>query len=282
MQLDKVIDNYFDIDNCSDPNPLTSGNINSLYHDIDTVGLHNLKDYRKNSKFSCMHINIRSLSDKFDKFKKILTNLDNEKIQFDAILLCETFLSDKNHDLFNIPGYTFISRHRKHYRQGGVSIYIKNNINFVIRDDLSIFIEKSFVPNSSCPDSISNYELITNKLQNENKEIIIGTDQNFDYLNIHCAYSKHLLETFFAACLVPTITRQTRISTESATLIDNIYVSGNRLEYLRSVIFVADISDHFPIFLFTGNNVRHCKPKNNTNSFRKLELQPLHESIPFC
>ena len=242
-----------------------------------------------------MHINIRSLPDKFDRFKLFLTNLDNEKIQFDAILLCETFLTDTNHDLFNIPGYTFISRHRKHYRQGGVGIYIKNNINFIIRDDLSIFIDKSFetlflevtsskgsrpiiigevyrVPNSSCPNSITNYELITNKLQNENKEIIIGTDQNFDYLNIHCAYSKHLLETFFAACLVPTITRPTRITSESATLIDNIYVSGNRLEFLRSGILVADISDHFPIFLFTGKHVvRQCKPKNNTTSYRKLD-----------
>ena len=91
-----------------------------------------------------MHINVRSLQDKFDKFKKFLTNFHNENIQFDAILLCETFLSDKNHDLFNIPGYTFIIRHRKHYRQGGICIYIKNNINFIIRDDLSIFIEKSF------------------------------------------------------------------------------------------------------------------------------------------
>ena len=292
MQLDKVIDNYFNFESSCDPNPLTSGNINSLYHDIDTVGLQHLKDYKQNSKFSCMHLNIRSLPDKFDKFKLFLTNLDNEKIQFDAILLCETFLTDTNRDLFNIPGYTFISRHRKHYRQGGVGIYIKNNINFIIRDDLSIFIEKSFetlflevtsskgsiligevyrVPNSSCPNSITNYELITNKLQNENKEIIIGTDQNFDYLNIHCAYSKHLLETFFAACLVPTITRPTRITSESATLIDNIYVSGNRLEYIRSGILVADISDHFPIFLFTGKKVRHCKPKNNTNSYRKLD-----------
>ncbi len=143
--------------------------------------------------------------------------MDNERIQFDAILLCETFLSDNNHDLFNIPGYTFISRHRKHYRQGGVGIFIKNNIDFIIRDDLSIFTEKSFeilflevtsskgstiigevyrVPNSSCPDSITNYELITNKLQNENKEIIIGTDQNVDYLNIHCAYSNIFLKHF--------------------------------------------------------------------------------------
>ena len=114
------------------------------------------------------------------------------------------------------------------------------------------------VPNSSCPDSITNYELITNKLQNENKEIIIGTYQNVDNLNIYCAYSKHLLETFFAACLVPTITRPTRFTSESATLIDNIYVSGIRLEYLRSGVLVTDISDHFPIFVFTGNNV-YCE-----------------------
>ena len=196
------------------------------------------------------------------------------------------------HDLYNIPGYTFISRHPKHYRQGAIGIYIKNNISFIIREDLPIFIDKSFetlflevtssngsiiigevyrVPNSSCPDSITNYELITNKFQNENKEIIIGTDQNFDYLNTLCAYSKHLLETFFAAGLVPTIIRPTRITSESATLIDNIYVSGNRLEHLRSGILVADISDHFPIFVSTGKNVRHCKPKNNTNSYRKLD-----------
>ena len=91
-----------------------------------------------------MHVNMPSLPDKFDKFKIVLTNFDNEKIQYDATLLCETFLSDKNHDLFNIPGYTFISRHRKHYRQCGVGIYIKNNITVIIRDDLSISMEKYF------------------------------------------------------------------------------------------------------------------------------------------
>ena len=124
------------------------------------------------------------------------------------------------------------------------------------------------LPNSSCPDSITNYELITNKLQNENKEIIIGTDQNVDYLNTHCAYSKHLLETFFAAG------RRSQDRPEllvNLPLYENIYVSGNRLEHLRPGILVADISDHFPIFVSTGKNVRHCKPKNNTNSYRKLD-----------
>ena len=70
---------------------------------------------------------------------------------------------------------------------------------------------------------------------------------------------------------MPTITRPTRITSEYATLIDNIYVSGNRLEHLRSGILVADISDHFPISVSTGKNLRHCKPKNNTNSYRKLD-----------
>ena len=293
MQLDKVIDDYFNFDINSDPNPLTSSNINSHYYDIDYIGLRNIKNYRQHSKFSCMHLNIRGLPDKFDKFKIFLTNLENEKIQFYFILLCETFLSDKNHDLFNIYGYTFISRHRKRYRQGVVGIYIKNNINFVVRDDLSIFLEKSFetlflevsskgkpiiigevyrVPSSSSPDSITNYELITNKLQNENKEIIIGTEQNFDYLNMNCAYSKHLLEIIFSAGLVPTITRPTRITSESNTLIDNIYISGNRLDTLQSGILIADISDHFPIVVFIGKNGRSHKPKKTTNyEYRKLD-----------
>ena len=46
--IDNIATDYFNIDNSSDPNPLTSGNINSFYHDIDTVGLQNLKDYKKN------------------------------------------------------------------------------------------------------------------------------------------------------------------------------------------------------------------------------------------
>ena len=106
---------------------------------------------------------------------------------------------------------------------------------------------------------------------------------NFDYLNIHCAYSKHLLETFFAACLVPTITRPIRITSESATLIDNIYVSGNRLEYLRSGILVADIYDHFPIlFYLLVIMLDIVNLKTIPIPIENWTLQPLNESTPFC
>ena len=140
MQLDKVLDNYFD--NINDPNLLTSSNIDSHYYDIEAI--RNIKSVCQNSKFRCIHINIRSLPDKFDKFKLLLTNLENESIQFDLILLCETFLNEINHNMYNIRGYNFISQHRKHAKQGGVGIYIRNNLNFIVRDDLSLFIEQSF------------------------------------------------------------------------------------------------------------------------------------------
>ena len=58
---------------------------------------------------SCMHMNIRSLSDKFDKLKVILSSLELVNIRFDFILIRETFLSDRSHDLYNLTGYTFVT-----------------------------------------------------------------------------------------------------------------------------------------------------------------------------
>ena len=100
---------------------------------------------------------------------------------------------------------------------------------------------------------------------------------------MNCAYSKHLFEIIFLAGLVPTITRPTKITSESNTLIDNIYISGNRLDTLQSRILIADISDHFPIVVFIGKNGRSHKPKKNTiMKIENLTLQLLVELTPFC
>ena len=224
---------------------------------------------------SCMHINICSLPDKFDKLKVLLSSLELVNIRFDFILICETFLSDRNHDLYNLPGYTFVSRHRKYAKCGGVGIYVRSCFNYIVREDLSTFKEQSFesifievaertghnvligeiyrIPNTSCADSINNYTNILTKLQRENKDIIIGTDKNVDYLITTCVYSKHLLQTFLFAGLLPTITRPTRVTHTAATLIDNLYIQNSQFEKVFSGILTVDISDHFPIFIFIGN-----------------------------
>ena len=80
---------------------------------------------------------------------------------------------------------------------------------------------------------------------------------------------------------MPTITRPTRITSESATLIDKIYVSGNRLEYLRSGILVADISDHFPI-LFLLVKMLDIVNLKTTPILIEIESRVLIESTLFC
>ena len=59
---------------------------------------------------------------------------------------------------------------------------------------------------------------------NEHKDAVIGTDQNINFLNITQPYSTSLLDTFYSAGMVPTISRPTRVVYISATLIDNMYV----------------------------------------------------------
>ena len=138
MQLDKVIDSYFD----HELNPLTECNINSSYYDIETLA--NSRNVNSKHHIGCMHMNIRSLPNNFDKLKVLLVNLENIKIQFYFILICKTFLTERNHNLYNLPGYSFITRHRKLAKCGGVGIYVRNDFNYVAREDLSTFIEQTF------------------------------------------------------------------------------------------------------------------------------------------
>ena len=170
---------------------------------------------------------------------------------------------------------------------------VSDKYNYIIRDDISLFVEHSFesvfveilinnavniivgeiyiVPNSNRQLSIQYYEDIISKLQYEYKEVIIGTDQNCDYLNSTCVHSKHLLETYFSAGFIPTITRHTRITHAPATLIDNIYVKCKQLgNNTVSCILTVDISDHFPVLLFVNN--KHSKPnRKSTFTFRKFD-----------
>ena len=90
------------------------------------------------------------------------------------------------------------------------------------------------------------------------------------------------LSNMYASSLIPVINRPTRVTNETATLIDNIFISDCCInnDYLHG-IFTTDISDHFPIFLIqfdTGtsdvNNERLVRVMNeakNANFLNKIE-----------
>ena len=64
------------------------------------------------------------------------------------------------------------------------------------------------------------------KSEDRDKQLILGMDHNLDLLksNSHSATQK-FLDTIINNGLLPTITRPTRITQQSATLIDNIFIS---------------------------------------------------------
>ena len=204
-------------------------------------------------------------------------------IEIDFILLCETFLTENNSNQFNIAGYNFVNRNRIHSSRGGVAIYIHDKHKFKLRDDIainvtgifeSIFIEVNSdnlkavvgeiyrVPNTNEVNSINMYSQIISKLQNYKNDIIIGTDQNFDYIKIdQYKRTQDLLDTFITNGFIPTITKPTRITHNTATLIDNIYISTNHKPDIHSAILTFDISDHLPVITCVGHDKYTTKRK---------------------
>ena len=74
----------------------------------------------------------------------MLSILKDNNVTVHFILLCETFLTNNNADLFAIPGYNFVHMSRTKLSRGGVAMYISNKYNYAERIDLCINVEGEF------------------------------------------------------------------------------------------------------------------------------------------
>ena len=61
------------------------------------------------TNFSLLHLNIRSLTNKFDSFKNLIDTLD---IPFQIIGLTETWLNDNNMDCFTLNEHQYFGSNR--------------------------------------------------------------------------------------------------------------------------------------------------------------------------
>ena len=170
-------------------NPFNLADINSHYYDVNDI----LPDKFSHNNFQCkvLHLNIQGLSSKFDQLQTLLSELSDAHVEIDYFfLLCKTFVNDDNTHLFKLPNYNFIYKNRKIKSKGGVAIYIRYNIQYNLREDLSIFIEGEFesifiesinndqtsivgeiyrIPNTSVNLSIQRYEAILQKMESSVK-----------------------------------------------------------------------------------------------------------------
>ena len=99
------------------------------------------------------------------------------------------------------------------------------------------------------------------KLKNRYQLYILG-DMNIDFLKYnHHTQTEEYLDMLHSNNISPIITKPTRITNYTATLIDHIYT--NNTNQMISGIATIDISDHLPTFCIVDIPVQKQKFNNN-------------------
>ena len=221
--------------------------------------------------FSLVHSNVRSAQKNLSKLELYLNNLDTK---FSFIALTETWLKEHNFMRYGITGYSAEHNIRTRKSGGGVSLLIENSIEYTMRDDLiiqtdvleTLFIEIDkrqfdkdknilvgviYRPPGTDMNSFNNaIENIMLKIKSEKKLAYLSGDYNIDLLNIDNHNPSHeFVDLMYSHCFFPSITKPTRVTQSSSTLIDNIFCNSfSNTSITLSGILYTDISDHFPVF----------------------------------
>ena len=121
-----------------------------------------------------------------------------------------------------------------------------------------------WAPNTDQSKFLSDYKNFIEALtKNSEYKIILGMDHNLDLLKSHIhKKTQQFLDLNLDLDLFPVITRLTRITHTSATLIDNIFLDSRLTGQTVNKILVDDISDHLPSVLIL-ENLNPSKKKEN-------------------
>ena len=93
-------------------------------------------------------------------------------------------------------------------------------------------------------------------------------DFNVDLLKMEeSRHSSDVLNYMFSSSFYPLISRPTRITSRSATLVDNIFVDSLEDNFSSGLLF-TDLSNHLPIFQIT-TSLTHTTPNRKTK-YRQL------------
>ena len=261
--------NYFDCDIDPDNEYFNKINIDCKYY----TDRHFECITKNETDISIIHFNCRSIRKNFENVKDYLDSLP---IEFDIVALTETWESSNVcNDQYVLPGYKsfFISRENK--LGGGVAVFTKSNLQVKqindgsysvddIFDCVSIEIEnvgKNIVvcciyrpPNRS----INSFSEYVHELLNKfvNKTLYVVGDFNINILN----HEKHketndFIDLMYSKGVFPLITKPTRITNTTSTLIDNIFTNDLDHKY-TSGAFICDVTDHLPIFIIGSNSIK--------------------------
>ena len=193
---------------------------------------------------SILQYNIRGLNSKLCNLNNLFDKLQNNGHP-DIVLICESWLKT-NSPKPQIEGYSIERNDHKYKKGGGVCVMLSTRCKYKQRFDLEQFncmsFESCFVevrcwnskiivgsiyrpPNTNSQDFIDATNKVVAQAKKHGRNVILGMDHNLDLLKENKHGPTHdFLETIYDNGLLPTITKPTRITTSSATLIDNILI----------------------------------------------------------
>ena len=266
---------------------------------LDTCNYYELNNIQNSRKYELkvLSLNIRSLNDKICHLKE---NIEHYS-KFDVLCFNETNCNPQNLPfngneliLENFHKPFIQSPARVSNKGGGLAIYVNKNLtaetSCKIISDLSynldpntgefLFVEiktkyKNVIlcnmyrsPSGDVNKFISELDTRLQALRkHKNKAIIFVSDSNIDLLNFgNFEPATKLVNNFSEYGFAPTISRPTRVTCYTATLIDHIFVN-DCTAITKSGIITESLSDHMAIFvnLILDNNKINCKLSNYEN-----------------
>ncbi|KAL7374674.1 hypothetical protein ABVT39_005135 [Epinephelus coioides] len=222
------------------------------------------------NKLSIIHFNSRSMYANFSNIKDYLCQFIKP---FNIIAISETRINvDKGVD-FELDGYELSYINRENKSGGGVAVYVDISLNYRVVQNMSTATDNLFecITIEICKEKNKNViisciyrapgantELFSNWIEASfarmnQKVVFICGDINIDLPNpnehkltdkfINTMYSLSSFKQFF----YPKITRPSRITSHSSTIIDNIFTNDTENNTV-SRLLINDISDHLPVF----------------------------------
>jgi hypothetical protein len=278
-----------------DYSPLSNGRDICEYHEPTELMQYlsvtpSFNKYKKSRSY--FHLNCRGLSSNWDKFYNLVCDIHTDNFSFDYIGISEVFRCDREQRI-GLPGYhDFVTRCRGDNDdcRGGVALFIKETVDFKIRNDLSVFIPHVYesivveispvsgkkiivgviyrpntAPRADMDIFTTTLHGILDQINMEHKLGVIMGDMNVDLLK----YSSHdatdiYVDGIFSRGFIPRILKPTRITHTSATLIDHIIT--NDITYSStSGIIINDVADHFATFYISTSTLYNTKSEIKQN-----------------
>ena len=223
-------------------------------------------DVSKCKGFKFAHLNVQSLRNKMDL---ISLELADKKL-FDCLMFCETWLDNSvsNHEI-SLDGYQSFRCDHPGNRQGGVLIYLRDDLPTQVRADLTNEVDEGIWIEVTCRKCKRLYCVVLTDHQtglssvDANKyDILILGDFNVDFhCDSRCQTSKRSLVNFANLYgLVQLIKKPTRLTETTKTILDLIFVN-NEHGIIDSGIVPISISDHSLVYCILKTGVKKAPPK---------------------